>query len=100
MNIHVYGQRRAELERMIEEMIALLDVIDGDPDIEEGGDLEPSLGSVPKSIDGQLEYDLEADDCDDEDGGDTEPNGDELDLNGDEKDYSGYAGEFDYSGGR
>lgn len=30
--------------------------------------------------------DLEHDDCDHEDGGDTEPNGDEHDMNGDEHD--------------
>ena len=32
--------RRAELERRIEEMIALLDMMDDDPDLEEGGDAD------------------------------------------------------------
>ncbi|KQV39200.1 MULTISPECIES: hypothetical protein [unclassified Rhizobium] len=32
--------RRSELERRIEEMIALLDMLDGDPDLEDGGDTE------------------------------------------------------------
>lgn len=32
--------RRSVLERRIEEMIALLDRIDGDPDIEDGGDAD------------------------------------------------------------
>lgn len=31
---------RAELERCIEEMIALLDLMDGDPDLEDGGDAD------------------------------------------------------------
>lgn len=32
--------RRAELERHIEEMIALLDMLDGDCDLEENGDAD------------------------------------------------------------
>lgn len=36
--------RRARLERAIEAAIALLDALDGDPDLEETGDAEPSLG--------------------------------------------------------
>lgn len=34
---------REAIETAIEALIAVLDVIDGDPDIEESGDLEPSL---------------------------------------------------------
>jgi hypothetical protein len=37
---------RREIERAIERLIALLDLIDGDPDLEDGGDGEPSLGWV------------------------------------------------------
>lgn len=32
--------RRSELERRIEEMISLLDMMDGDPDLEENGDAD------------------------------------------------------------
>lgn len=63
----VYRLRRAELEARIEELIALLDVIDGDPDIEDTGDDEPSIG-FGRSIKGKEEYDLE------EDKSDYEPN--------------------------
>lgn len=48
---------RKRLEAKIEELIALLDVIDGDPDLEDNGDMEPSLGSTPY----RCEYDLELD---------------------------------------
>ena len=50
---------RVDLEARIEEMIALLDTIDGDPDLEDGADDEPSLGGHPKYRNGRLEYDLE-----------------------------------------
>ncbi|PWE52795.1 hypothetical protein DEM27_28755 [Metarhizobium album] len=58
--------RRAELEARIEEMIALLDTLDGDPDLEDGADDEPNLGSHPKYRNGRLEYDLEGDTADEE----------------------------------
>ncbi|MCO5139278.1 MULTISPECIES: hypothetical protein [unclassified Shinella] len=38
----VYAFRRLQLEARIEEMIALLDVLDGDADLEDGGDTEPN----------------------------------------------------------
>jgi hypothetical protein len=38
MNMHISKMRRAEIERQIEAMIALLDAIDDDTDIEENGD--------------------------------------------------------------
>ena len=37
---------RQLLETAIETLIALLDVTDRDPDLEDGGDLEPWLGSL------------------------------------------------------
>lgn len=37
---------RRALELAIEEAIARLDALDGDPDMEDGGDAEPSLGSL------------------------------------------------------
>lgn len=36
----IYRLRRSELEHRIEELIALLDVMDGEADLEEGGDRE------------------------------------------------------------
>ena len=95
----------------IERMIDMLDALDGDPDYEpslarfdgdgsdrEGDDAdlelsgdenEPSLGSLGSSgfayreqaWAGGTSDDCERDDADDEDGGDTELNGDELDGN-------------------
>jgi len=38
------SQLRQRAEAMIEELISMLDEIDGDPDLEANGDLEPSLG--------------------------------------------------------
>lgn len=38
----VHAHRRT-IEDAIEALIALLDLMDGDPDLEENGDLEPSL---------------------------------------------------------
>lgn len=55
----ILQHRRAELESRIEEMIELLDVIDGDPDIEDNGDDEPSIGSTPMLIGNKIEHDLE-----------------------------------------
>jgi hypothetical protein len=37
---------RREIESAIERLIALLDFVDGDPDLEDGSDDEPSLGWV------------------------------------------------------
>lgn len=37
----VFAFRRSQLEARIEEMIALLDVLDGDTDLEDGGDTDP-----------------------------------------------------------
>ncbi len=48
---------RKRLEAKIEELIEMLDLLDGDPDLEDNGDLEPSLGSTPY----RGEYDLEDD---------------------------------------
>ncbi|NTI41589.1 hypothetical protein [Rhizobium rhizogenes] len=62
----ILQHRRAELEARIEEMIGLLDVLDGDPDLEDNGDDEPSLGQSACSANGKPEYDLEADTSDDE----------------------------------
>ncbi|MGJ7039648.1 hypothetical protein J2Y63_002906 [Shinella sp. BE166] len=53
--------RRSELEARIEEMIALLDLLDGDCDLEDGVDAEPSFCSRPFIVNGRPEYDLEDD---------------------------------------
>lgn len=65
--------RREALEAYIEDLIALLDYLDDDADLEDNGDFEPSLGSAPQVIGNEIAYDLELDDCDDEEGGDEEP---------------------------
>lgn len=44
--------RRAELEARIEELVALLDLIDGDENLEDNGDLEPSFGWLSTSAAG------------------------------------------------
>ena len=80
---------RRTIEAEIERLIALLDGIDGEPDLEENGDCEPSLGwpnaHDTRSLDPNFVHlgavDIEQDNADYEDGGDTEPNGDELDAN-------------------
>ncbi|MCZ7463526.1 hypothetical protein [Rhizobium rhizogenes] len=51
---------RARLEAKIEELIRLLDLVDGDENLEETGDLEPSFGAAQYKR-GRLEYDLEED---------------------------------------
>lgn len=58
--------RRAKLEAHIEQMIALLDELDGDPDFEEGGDDEPSIGAFGRISKHGLQYDLEDDQSDSE----------------------------------
>jgi len=60
---------RDAIEAEIERLIELLDAVDGDCDLEDGGDDEPSLGSTPL----RGEYDLELDTSDDEPSGDEEP---------------------------
>jgi hypothetical protein len=87
----VTATMRKRLQATIENLIALMDEIDGDENLEESGDEEASLGwpeRGPGAAGGHYD-DREADDADDEDGGDTELNGDELDFNGDETDYDG-----------
>ncbi|CAN7170522.1 hypothetical protein [Rhizobium leguminosarum] len=62
MNAHVKIQqiRRAKLEAYVEELIALLDALDGDPELEDGGDDEPSFG-CSRYFNGKSECDLEED---------------------------------------
>ncbi len=62
----ILQHRRAELETRIEELIALLDVIDGDCDLEDNGDMEPSLGGPSLYGRNGFECDLEGDTSDDE----------------------------------
>ena len=65
--------RRETIESYVEQLIALLDLLDGDPDLEDNGDSEPSIDSAPQCIGNGCLEDLELDDCDDEEGGDEEP---------------------------
>lgn len=59
---------RERLEAIIEEAIAMLDRMDGDHDLEDNGDHEPSLAGPGYYRNGVMELDLEADH------GDHEPN--------------------------
>ncbi|MBY3590636.1 hypothetical protein HJA87_12180 [Rhizobium bangladeshense] len=72
MSPRVQALQREIVEACIEQLIALLDLFDGDPDLEDNGDLEPSIGSTPQFVGDQCIYDLELDDCDYEEGGDDE----------------------------
>lgn len=63
-------ETRKRLEAKIDELIDLLDLLDGDPDLEDNGDDEPSLGSTPLMGTNGIEYDLEFDTADDEFTGD------------------------------
>ncbi len=65
-------------------LLALLDDVDGDCDLEDAGDFEPSLGGLDIFIAGELESDLELDDMDSE--------GDVLDTReGDEREDAEYS---------
>ncbi len=97
MNQRVIITSRRRIEAKIEELIGLLDLLDGDPDIEANGD-ELDVGmpegwhySALSSWDGRQSLPLE----DDEDGHDAEP--EETDENGDEQDSS--RSEDDHVGG-
>ncbi|WP_288427139.1 hypothetical protein [uncultured Agrobacterium sp.] len=59
MSLQPIELTRARLEARIEDLIALLDLVDGDCDLEEGGDLEPSIGSPGRWIGNRVEDDLE-----------------------------------------
>ncbi|TBZ00413.1 hypothetical protein E0H49_15825 [Rhizobium leguminosarum bv. viciae] len=80
----------------IEDLIALLDRLDGDENLEPDNDNEPSLGAPEHVIQthwympvGLEQTDLEVEDENDEDGGDAEPDGDELDTSFTEDDAGG-----------
>jgi hypothetical protein len=58
---------RMSIATTIERLIDMLDAVDGDPDLEETGDDEPSLGvGVSMRDTARIEYDLEADHADSE----------------------------------
>lgn len=61
MSMSILTLRRESVEACIEQLIALLDLLDGDPDLEDGGDAEPSIGTVGQYIGGEFVYDLEDD---------------------------------------
>ncbi|MGZ2458709.1 hypothetical protein [Rhizobium anhuiense] len=65
--------RRETIEAYVEQLIALLDLLDGDSDLEDNGDFEPSIGSTPQCFGNERFDDLEMDTADDEDCGDDEP---------------------------
>ena len=65
--------RRQFLEQWIEAAIELLDELDGDCDLEEGGDMDPSIFSLPRLTIDRVLYDIEEDT-------NSEPTGDEFDY--------------------
>lgn len=82
--------RRKTVEGAIDRLIALLDAMDPDPDLEPAGDeLDCAWSEAGPHVGGMLDEDAEPDD-DDEDGGDAEPNGDEGDYSGGESDPPGF----------
>ncbi|NEJ57496.1 hypothetical protein [Rhizobium ruizarguesonis] len=90
-------QSRDRIEAQIEALIGLLDLMDDDPDLEPDNDNEPSLGAPEHTVQSQWYSPVSAEICDteledenDEDGGDTEPNGDELDSSFTEDDAGGF----------
>ncbi|TPN53979.1 hypothetical protein [Mesorhizobium sp. B1-1-7] len=83
---------RLQLATTIESLIALLDEIDGDSDVEATGDDEPSLGWNAAGQPGFTE-DVEFDTGDDEDGHDREPTlGASNDYNGSRNQTWSYQG--------
>ena len=77
----------------IETLIATLDAADGDPDLEEGGDEEPKSADGDSGDQSWAEASRGAPIAgreDDEDGGDTEANGDEHDGGGAEDEEIAY----------
>lgn len=73
---------RMRIEATIEQLVALLDEIDGDPDLEAANDDEPSLGWTycmdrPVIKSRGSDDDRELEDEHDEDGGDSEPDSDD-----------------------
>ncbi len=89
--ITVNPHDRLQLSTTIENLIAMLDDLSPDPDLEDGADAEPWLGWPANGLGALVKEgvhdDREAEDEHDEDGGDREANGDELDFTGDEGDY-------------
>jgi hypothetical protein len=78
---------RRTIEQEVERLLGILDGMDGDCDLEDGADKEPSFGwsdmegRYGSYANGQEHDDREQEDENDEDIGDTEPNGDETDTN-------------------
>lgn len=99
-------RHRFLVEAALELLLTALDELDGDENLEEGADREPSLGWPMGHGLSQLDPriaqdDREQDNADDEDNGDTEPNGDEGDYSGTEDDpLFGYKTSPDRDAGR
>lgn len=83
---------RKQIEAHVEMLISFLDVQDGDENLEDDGNEEPILGwpaHGPQALSKVMDNDdREVEDENDEDGGDTEMNGDELDTTFCDDDYS------------
>ncbi|PCK81212.1 hypothetical protein CPT34_11030 [Rhizobium sophoriradicis] len=79
---------RSNIEACIEDLLGILDFMDGDENVEADNDNEPSLGAQELISQGSWYTPVSPEICDteledeyDEDGGDTELNGDEVDSN-------------------
>ncbi len=90
---------RKRIEDAIEQMMLLLDTIDGDENLEEPGDLEPALGWTDRGPAALAKHipddDREVDDENDEDGADTEPEETDYDLAGADTDLEHCDGDYD-----
>jgi hypothetical protein len=90
---------RRVLAAMAENLLEMLDQIDGDPDLEEPGDLEPSLGWGERGPSVLTAYeahdDREQEIEHDEDNGDREPEETDCDLAGAETDLEHADGDYD-----
>ena len=64
--MEIHSQTRQKIEEIIDSLIALLDASDGDCDLEDNGDYEPSIGGAILHGKNGPECDLEFDTSDDE----------------------------------
>lgn len=85
---------RRHIEGEIERLIAMLDLLDTDPDLEPDNDNEPWLG-WPEGIGVPKECSASGDDREVEDENDEES--DPCEFNGDEQDYNGDEFDTDYA---
>lgn len=84
--IHPGAMTRRAIETRIEELIALLDLIDGEPDFEPDNDGEPSLGAPEQMVQAHWYTVVSLGICDTELEDEHYEDGEPVELNGDEED--------------